>query len=358
MALPLDDPDYELVWPADVFRDEFKALLAASDGRALELLFREAFAGTDLADQLIRDRSEDDVPWGDPLKTARELQSRLDEVREQRQPKPYYHQRSGTSSPAIARLDLAQPAFVRLIRQLDDSGYFDRSFDKDCVDAPRDNPSLMLEERLDLPDLWPLRPEGWTEEVFYSLIEVFHDFIARPRTVDRYHSWSDCGWHYASFATKPGRALYVARVNSILGRNGFNLRLAPDGEDAGRLVVATDDARDDLLERSIAAEGRDADDVRHAIRLFRARNTTRVEKRSAVVALAGVLEKERGLLEEKLLSKDEGALFLIANKFAIRHQNASQQPDYDDAYLDWIFWWYLATVELVRSLRNRESDQP
>jgi hypothetical protein len=147
-------------------------------------------------------------------------------------------------------------------------------------------------------------------------------------------------------------------VNSILGRNGFDLRLAADGEDAGRLVVATGDARDDLLERSISAQSAEADDVRHAIRLFRARNSTRVEKRSAAVVLAGILENERDLLDEKLLSKDEGALFTIANKFAIRHQNASQQPDYDDAYLDWIFWWYLATVELVRALRGREADQP
>ncbi|MFE6229500.1 hypothetical protein ACFVQZ_36445, partial [Streptomyces sp. NPDC057854] len=82
------------------------------------------------------------------------------------------------------------------------------------------------------------------------------------------------------------------------------------------------------------------------------------EKKSAVVTLAGVLEIERNLLEEKLLSKDEGALFTIANKFAIRHQRADQQPDYDDAYLDWIFWWYLATVELVRSLRQRGAAQP
>jgi hypothetical protein len=172
MALPLDDPDYELVWPADVFRVEFSALLAVSDGRALELLFREAFAGPELADQLVRDRSEGDDPWGDPLKVARELGRRLDEVREQKRPKPYYHQRSRTTLPPVARLDVAQSAFVRLIRNLDEGGYFDRAFEKDCVDAPRDNPSFMLEERLDLPDLWPLRPRDWTEEIFYSLIEV------------------------------------------------------------------------------------------------------------------------------------------------------------------------------------------
>lgn len=358
MALPLDDPDYALLWPVDVFRDELGALLASPDSQALELLCREAFAGPELAERIVRDRSEPENPWDDAFVTARELGERLDDVREQAQPRPYFHQRSGTAALDAPRLELARRAFARLISSLDEKGYFDRAFGLDCVDDPRDNPSFLLEERLDVADLWPLRPDGWGEEIFYSLIEVFHDFVARPRTVERYHTWSDCGAHYGSFATKPGRALYSARVNAILERNGFNLRLAPDGEDAGRLVVATDDARDDLLERSIASSDADADAVRHAIRLYRARDATRTEKRSAVVSLAGVLENERDLLEKELLSKDEGALFTIANRFAIRHQRADQQPDYDDAYLDWIFWWYLATVELVRSLREREAERP
>lgn len=87
---------------------------------------------------------------------------------------------------------------------------------------------------------------------------------------------------------------------------------------------------------------------------FRRRGATRHDKRSAVVLLAGVLETHRSLLDEELLSKDEGALFGIANKFAIRHQRADQRPDYDDAYLDWIFWWYLATVALVKELLGRQ----
>jgi hypothetical protein len=87
--------------------------------------------------------------------------------------------------------------------------------------------------------------------------------------------------------------------------------------------------------------------VRHAIALFRSRGSTELDKRSAVVVLAGVLEERRVLLKEKLFRKDEGALFQIANEFAIRHSSASQQGDYDPAFLDWVFWWYLATIELT-----------
>ncbi len=28
---------------------------------------------------------------------------------------------------------------------------------------------------------------------------------------------------------------------------------------------------------------------------------------------------------------------------------------YDEAFLDWIFWWYLGTVELTNRLINRDG---
>ncbi|MBV6703384.1 hypothetical protein KV557_40985 [Kitasatospora aureofaciens] len=46
---------------------------------------------------------------------------------------------------------------------------------------------------------------------------------------------------------------------------------------------------------------------------------------------------------------------MIANKFEIRHRDASQQEDYDPAFLHWIFWWYLATVELTTTLAGRQQ---
>jgi hypothetical protein len=53
------------------------------------------------------------------------------------------------------------------------------------------------------------------------------------------------------------------------------------------------------------------------------------------------------VLPKALAKRDSGALFDIANNFQIRHQDASQKRDYDDFYLDWIFWLYLSTVELT-----------
>ena len=89
------------------------------------------------------------------------------------------------------------------------------------------------------------------------------------------------------------------------------------------------------------------DEVGHAVALFRSRDADIASKRSAIVALAGVLENRRELIKTSLLRKDEGALFELANEFDLRHRKPDQRGDYDEAFLDWIFYWYLATVELT-----------
>jgi hypothetical protein len=94
----------------------------------------------------------------------------------------------------------------------------------------------------------------------------------------------------------------------------------------------------------------------HAIAQFRARTATTEEKRGACIALAWLLEDRRGLIKTEFLTKDEGALFTIMNRFAIRHGEASQQSEIDVAYLDWIFWWFLASVELCDVLAARPTQ--
>jgi hypothetical protein len=227
------------------------------------------------------------------------------------------------------------------------------------VDDPKCSPWIALNtetrDRLGLDDLWPPHPEGWDTDLVYDLIEVVHDLVARPRS-RFYHSYNRCGFHYSDFALAPGRSLYRWRVNQLLDRHGIGLQLASEGEDTGRLVHAAGDDRDELVRRTLVSpDPRDRAAIHHAVALFRSRGATRDDKRSAVAALARVLEARRRLLEAELLSKDEGALFEIANKFDVRHRNANQRPDYDEAYLDWIFWWYLATVELTDQLRARPA---
>lgn len=131
--------------------------------------------------------------------------------------------------------------------------------------------------------------------------------VARPRS--RYwHDYRGCGWHYSQFALESGRILYRYRVNLLLGQSDLGLQLAEDGEDRGRLVTVTDDSRTALAGAIAQRSGPDDsnDRARYALALFRARNATEHDKRSAVVTLAGLLGERRGLLKSHLLRKDEG----------------------------------------------------
>jgi hypothetical protein len=246
------------------------------------------------------------------------------------------------------------------VEDLEARGYLEKAFDKDCVDGPADpdRPSLLIEREIGIASAWPLqadRPMA-DQDLFCDIIEVLHDFVARPRARS-WHQYNACGWHHSDFSLEAGQMLYRWRVNQVLDRSDLGLRLASEGEDAGRLIAVTDPARMQLAASMTArADPGTGDVVRHAIALYRGRGATAHDKRSAAVALAGVLEERRQLLKSELLRRDEGALFQIANQFAIRHRRDDQRPDYDPAFLDWLFWWYLATIELTDRILERQAD--
>lgn len=148
------------------------------------------------------------------------------------------------------------------------------------------------------------------------------------------------------------------KANDLLHAAGIGYRLADSGEDQGRLAEIFDDGRTWLVAESVEHAPTDAAArVQHAIALFRGRAATAEDRRSAAIALAGILEEGRQLIKAELTTGDEGALFQIANKFAIRHRNENQLASYHPAFLDWIFWWYLGTVELTNRIINRQEAQ-
>lgn len=376
----IDLSNYELVWPAALFASE--ANRVASSGRRdwtsrAEWLLTEAFHGGSACSDFeslpaSAPRAADSwgpsdpSPWGEPpaitqMSWFRELIDRVDELRPYSEPRPYWPHRKGITShtepphPEAVRLD-----FARLVMELHKSGYLVEHFGEECVDVDEElpDPANVLELRLGVSDLWPLRPQEWDEDTFFGLIEVFHDLVSRPR--DRhFHDWDQCGWHHREFHSGPARVLYRWRINRLLERSGLHYRLADEGEDQGRLVAVTDEARADLVHRSLAVPDPDIRQrTEHAIALYRSRNASTEEKRSAIIALAGILEERRDLIRTELGKPDDGALFMIANKFEIRHRDASQQQNYDPAFLDWIFWWYLATVELSTTLAQRQEQVP
>jgi hypothetical protein len=366
-----DGADWELRWPRALLARELEALLAGPpvwsrydwDDRVRQVL-EEAFTGP-AAVRAFEEAFLPDLDMAEPLsgpdsryriEFLHRLLTAVGELREATERAPYWSQRQ-SAPPSATDFTAAKRAFVHLVDELYAAGYLARSFPTGCVDDSDEpvDPSAVLQAELGIADLWPLDESApsWDRDRFYDLLEVFHDLVARPAT-RRFHDFNGCGWHYRDFALEPARILYRWRVNRLLARHGIPYRLAEGGEDEGRLVATVDEARSNLVDLALA--GDDDGRVPHAIALYRARTATEHDKRSAILALASLLEERRDLLKDRLFSKDEGALFQIANEFALRHRNEAQKSGYDPIFLDWVFWWYLATVELTDRLLGRPPD--
>ena len=348
--------DYALDWPATLLRDELLALRSNPYAgwrvyevvELLELAFHDgapvhhfrAYVGS-------FDQEED------PMRASQwidDLIEHADQLLPYVAPAARWRDRT-RGVTRQARLEIRH-RFLSLVMNLSRHGYFGR----DTVEACRAEPDDDEDHRPDLatrvgalmnePGFW--RPSemfweelAWDNDTFYELIEVFHDLAARPR--QHWHSANElCIGHYHDFDTDSGRRIYRALVNRLLAEHGIELRLAAHGPDEGRLVELVDEARADLIDRALQSpDVVIGERVKHAIAQFRDRAATEHDKRSAVLTLVGVLEERRGLIRTEIGRKDEGALFTLANEFAIRHQRRGQQDDYDPAFLDWMFWWYL-----------------
>jgi len=367
----------ELRWPAALLRSEALALLAyrgSRRGDRVELLLSEAFADRTPRDEFRAVGLADSLAGATGrLSVAEKLSAEFAQINFLRrlseypaeEPvalQPYYAARRGrplTGSPtAVERSEQLRREWARLVEDLRGRGYLQRAAPRPCLHDPAPPPpeskaiEAVIEQRLGVARLWPLEPHAWDEDTFCTLVEVVHDLVARPR-MRWWDSGCDCDWHYSAFAVAPGRDLYRWRVNRLLDRFDAGLQLAANGHDAGRLVSLVDDGRALLVEQALASST-DTGDVAHAIALFRGRAASPKDKRSAIVTLIRILERNRALLKAQLFSKDEGALFQIANEFDLRHSTAMQKTEYDDAFLDWLFWWYLATIELTHRLSARQ----
>jgi hypothetical protein len=376
-------PEYELAWPRELFVAEATALLADPSNPSwledAELLLEEAFTSEapkeylrtaksyELPPDLLRDTGSDS-----PKKVARafltHLAASVDKLPERAKRRPYWAARraapaASTQPAAPEQTEQLQQDWVRLVEDLQKRGYLDSFAPQGCVAEPTPSPAAEvlaaeLTRSLQMDILWPLHYQDWDNDTFYGLVEVVHDLVARPRHRAR-HNLPDCAWHYSDFARTPGQVLYRWEVDQLLDRYGARLHLASGGEDKGRLVHPAGDDRDELVEQALRTpHPGDRDAVRHAVALFRHRGADREDKRSATLTLVALLEERRSLIKAELMSKDEGALFQIANQFAIRHRRADQHGDYPDAYLDWIFWCYLATVELTDRIVASQVDSP
>lgn len=275
----------------------------------------------------------------------------------------YWSERQGRGPGAVPfGIEQLRRLVFSSLDELFDRYYFQEAFGFDCVDAGevnglvgRDANAWFL-RTLYRDDIWPYheKGEGYDADVLFDVLEALHDLVSEP--VDGwFHDFGGCGWHYSAFDKVKGQAQLRKLINPALARYEQPLQMTPAGE---IIVLAPEEFRP-LLDAPVPA-GDDADlvttRVEEAKRIFRSRASRKADRRQAVRELADVLEVLRPEIKEEMLSKDEGALFHIANGFAVRHNNREQRRDYDDAiWLSWAFYVYLATIHAVLRLRENQG---
>lgn len=368
MEVDATDPDYELVWPKEIFKAEAASLLKSRGNPAEQFtyLLEEAFAGSTPASDF---RQQASLGWGaspDVATKERELiikfLRQVDRLRTPGQRPPYWHQHDLTSDRDSEKQHLQQ-GWAKIVRALESRGYFYRTMDP-CVDGPdeQDYADHIRRSVADLAHLdieWPPSTQRRivnNDDQFLGLVECVFDLVARPR-LRSWHDFAECGWHYRDFYRATGQNIYAWRVNELFQQHEVPLYLETEGELRGRLARTVAAPQKQLIKDATRSpEPTLRNRVQHAVNLYRVRTATREDKRSACKNLADVLENRRKLLESSVLHKrDEADLFEIANKFAVRHYKTTERDDYDEAFLDWLFYWYLATVELTETLLERSS---
>ena len=275
----------------------------------------------------------------------------------------YWSERTGKRPKAAAlSADVFRALLLPLMHEFEDAGLFQEALGYDCVDAgwvpgslgPRINDRLMF--LLGHKDSWPLDTlEVWDDDQVFDMIEFLYDHVSAGVSTDgsEFHNYNDCGWHYSRFTKAPAQSEFQERVNELLARydGGYEL------DQQGQIVRKAPDGIAPLIDARLPglATG-DADHVANAIHKFRSRSATRTDRRDAVRDLADVLESIRGDVSSHMFSKDEAALFEIANKFWIRHNKPTDRRDYDhEAWWSWLFYLYLDSIALVTHLKASQQ---
>ena len=361
--IDFQSPENQLLWPRDLFLEELESVKDSNEEVAL--LLAEALTGNSLGDRIAAD------PGFDAALLVAEVDKRKDEFTAAKS-RVYYRQRNGLATPSSEpQWGNAFTAWRTLVSELSADGWFDQAFGKDCPDDPRsEQPHQRASMELGFDVSWPPKFEhagisGITDEddkrqieMFLSAVEWVGDHVARPRRVERIHHWDNCGKHFNKFSTMTGRRIYWWRANAILAQCQVPFAIESAGPDAGYVVERVDIARSDLARRAVTdVPTKTKDEIEQAISLFRRHGATRDDKRAATVSLCRILENLRPEMKMHLLTQDERDLFCIANRFDLRHKNANQKDDYGVEMLDWIFWIYLATIELMHALRRRPASQ-
>lgn len=252
--------------------------------------------------------------------------------------------------------------FGQLYIELEKKGYFQEAFGYNCVDGyvpstVGSNIQAYFKLKLRKTHLWPIKYlySKYNESDLFDVIELLYDHVSEPIS-GWSHEYANCGFHYDTFTKKNGQAYYRTIINEILNDYNEGYELSRVGEIRLKAIPGTETL---LTSKPLEYDTHNVDNfVEEAVNSYQRSRSSLTDKRNAVKTLADVLEFLRPKIKSVLTTTDENDLFNIANNFGIRHHTKQQKTDYDqEVWLDWMFYYYLATIKaFIRLVRKRESS--
>ncbi|AKB29516.1 RpoS [Methanosarcina siciliae T4/M] len=262
--------------------------------------------------------------------------------------KKYYTEREFNSIPKI-ELPILSSYFLRIYKQLSEDMFFERG-----EKIWGHEPEFFIFRKLGLWGIWPIEENiaKYEESTLFSVIELLHDYVSRKYFAG-VSEFAIEGVVY-EYDKKYGQRVYRTMVNDILRYYNGGYELSEDGE----ILKLSPLGFETLVEKDIETNDPENIDLRvkYSISKFSRYNSSIEDKKDAVRTLGDVLEY-LGKFGIKLDNKDDSDLFKIINGFDIRHHNREQQRGYDkDAWYDWMFYTFLASIHVLLKLYNEKLD--
>jgi hypothetical protein len=181
------------------------------------------------------------------------------------------------------------------------------------------------------------------EDILFDLLELLHDqCVSKPARREPRSSGPVLA--IGPFDREDGQQMFREHLNPELAKHSPPLEMRANGHITELPPEELRPLVEEPIPDSVEPELRDPIGVA-TDRFFR-RGATQEDRLASLRELAGVLERLRPRLKEEMFSRDEAALFAIANGFAIRHHDRAQRGDYNKAiWLEWIFYVFLATAK-------------
>ncbi|WP_223700068.1 hypothetical protein [Sutcliffiella deserti] len=256
--------------------------------------------------------------------------------------KVYYSRRNGVNHNIRLGMDELTEYFDDILT------FFERRNSFWVLDKEaEDNYDLFTIEKLGKKDLLPFDTDkDYLDDDIFDLIELYYDYIEPISETD-------------DFRSIDFRFEYRRKVNRVITKYGEGFYLTEEGE----VRKGVTDGLDILVNSEITIDETEADDVKNsneveeAKALFLHHKSSETDKRNALLILGRVLEENRKELKTEFMSKDESDLFLLLNKYNIRHSDLSQKKDYPtDVYFDWMFYNLLAAIDAFYKIRSVKDD--